>query len=104
MEPNDRLQTVGIDSVDLANHSHFYVLLFFFRDSHVRRRVVYFVTHENVRHQGAFAGQERYCKLNSLSMPVLAIFALKFDSSNCFIELVQKSELLNRVLEKHRLN
>ena len=47
---NDWLQSVWINTMDLSDDSHFDILRVFFGNSHVRRRVVLFVTHQNVRH------------------------------------------------------
>lgn len=58
MEPDDRLQTVRVYSVDLAYDTHLDILGVFFRDSHVGRRVVFLVTHEDVRHKGTLTGQK----------------------------------------------
>ena len=92
MEPDNWLEAIWIHTRNLSNHSHFHILSFIFRNCHVRRWVMLFVTHQDVRDQGTFTGQERDSQFDSLSMPILRIFSLEFDPTDRFIELVKKSE------------
>lgn len=93
MEPDDGLQPIRIDTRDLADDAHLHILRLVFWNRHIGRGMVLLVTHQYVRHQWALAWQERNRKFHSLAMPVFTIFPIELDSTNGFIELVEKSEL-----------
>ena len=59
METDNWLQSIRIDSDNLAYDSNFDVLGVILRNSHVRRRVVFLVTHKDVRDKGTLAWEER---------------------------------------------
>ena len=54
---------------------------------------MFFVRHKNVADKWTLRRQERNSKLNSFSMPILAVFALIRDTLNHFVLLVEETEL-----------
>ena len=51
------------------------------------------ITHEDVRHEWTFAGEERDGHLNGLSVPVLRVLALKALLLDDLFELMEKTVL-----------
>ena len=93
MEANYRLQSVRIHTSYLADHSHLDVLGLVLRNRHVRGWVMFFITHQNVRHQRTFTRQERNSEFHSFTMPVFAIFPIELDPIDRDIQLMKESEL-----------
>ena len=93
MESNDGLKAIRVDAGNLAHDAHLHVLRILLRDGHIRRRVVLFITHEDVRDQRTLAWQERDGQLDCFSVPILRVPPLEFDAADCLIELVKEAEL-----------
>lgn len=51
------------------------------------------VGHEDVAHEGTLTWQKRYGELDGLTMPILAVFSIEFDTSDRLVQLVQKAKL-----------
>ena len=93
VEPDDRLQSVRIYTSDLAYHSHLDVLRLVLWNRHVRRRMVLLIAHQDMRDKGTFTGQERYSKLYSFAVPILAILPIELYPINGDVQLMQEPEL-----------
>ena len=93
MEPNDGLKAIGVDAGNLAHDAHLHVLRILLRDGHIRRGVMLFITHEDVRDQRTLAWQERDGQLDRLSVPILGVSPLEFHATDRLIELVKEAEL-----------
>ena len=92
MEANDGLKAIGVDSGNLAHDAHLHILRVLLGDGHIGRRVMLFITHEDVRDQGTLARQERDGQLDCFSVPILGVSPLEFDAADGLIELVEEAE------------
>ena len=90
---DDWLQATGVDSVWLSYDSHEFVLAFVFWYHHVWRRVVFFITHQNMWNKGTLTWQERNGHFHGLSMPVFWISPFKSLLVYLFFQLVKESIL-----------
>ena len=93
MEPNDGLKAIGVDAGNLTHYAHLHVLRILLRNGHIRRRVMLFITHEDVGDQRTLAWQERDGQLDCFSVPILRVSPLEFDAADCLIELVKEAKL-----------